>query len=149
VQSVTHPRAGGGGDTAPMQESPTEFVERAYEAINRRDLEAVLEMSDPELEFVSLIAEAEGATYKGHDSLRDWWYRVAESLGGIQFAPERVTDLDDHLALVKLRITGEAAGVEVSQEIWQGIEIRDGLGIWWQAFRTEEEALEALEARRG
>ena len=46
-------------------------------------------------------------------------------------------------------VGGEASGVQIEQQMWQAIEVRDGVrASWWQPFRTEQEALDALEARR-
>jgi ketosteroid isomerase-like protein len=130
-----------------MPQTLTETVEQAYAALSRRDLDGFLSHLDPEVEFTSLIAEAEGARFHGHDGVREWWEKiVVESLGGVGFALEEVRPLDDERVLVKLVISGEAGGVQVEQLIWQAIRVRDGThATWWQAFRTEEEALEALD----
>ena len=124
------------------------MVESAYDALNRRDLEAFLALSDPEVEVVSLIAESEGGTYRGHAGVREWWRDVAGSLGGIQFEAEEIRELDDETLLVRVRTAGEVADVQVEQVMWQAIAIRDGLALWWQPFRSEQEALEGLEAWR-
>lgn len=124
------------------------LVESAYDALNRRDLEAFVALSDPEVEVVSLIAESEGGTYRGHEGVREWWRDVAGSLGGIQFEAEEIRELDDKTLLVRVRTAGEVADVPVEQVMWQAIAIRDGLALWWQPFRSEQEALEGLEAWR-
>ena len=124
------------------------MVKSAYDALNRRDLEAFLALSDPEVEVVSLIAESEGGTYRGHEGVREWWRDVAGSLGGIQFEAEEIRELDDETLLVRVRTAGEVADVQVEQVMWQAIAIRDGLALWWQPFRSEREALEGLEAWR-
>ena len=124
------------------------MVESAYDALNRRDLEAFVALSDPEVEVVSLIAESEGGTYRGHEGVREWWRDVAGSLGGIQFEAEEIRELDDETLLVRVRTAGEVADVQVEQVMWQAIAIRDGLALWWQPFRSKREALEGLEAWR-
>ena len=124
------------------------MVESAYDALNRRDLEAFVALSDPEVEVVSLIAESEGGTYRGHEGVRQWWRDVAGSLGGIQFEAEEIRELDDETLLVRVRTAGEVADVQVEQVMWQAIAIRDGLALWWQPFRSEQEALEGLKAWR-
>jgi hypothetical protein len=57
---------------------------------------------EPDVEFSSLIAEAEGTTYRGHDGVREFT---------------------------------AARG-------------RAGKIAWWGVFRTEDEALDGLAARR-
>jgi hypothetical protein len=132
-------------------ESLTQIVERAYEALNARDLEGFLALSDEGIQITSLIAEAEGGSFHGHEGVREWWDTVVVgSLGGIRFALEEIRELDDEMILVKLVVAGEAGGVTVEQTMWQGIQVLDGEhAIWWQPFRTEEEALEGIEQRRG
>jgi ketosteroid isomerase-like protein len=130
-----------------VPEDIAELGRRAYDALNRRDLDAFLALADPDVEVVSLIAEAEGAVYHGHDGIREWWEQVVNSLGGIRFKEEAVRATSDKGLLIELVVTGEAGGVEVEQRMWQAVEVRNGLALWWQAFRTEDEALAALAER--
>jgi hypothetical protein len=134
-----------------MARTLTEITKSAYEALNERDLDGFLELSDPEIEITSLIAEAEGGTFRGHEGVREWWDRVVlGALGGIRFSLDEIRELDEEMMLVKLVVSGEAAGVKVEQTMWQSIQVRDGeRAVWWQPFRTEQEAMDAIEARRG
>ena len=45
-----------------------------FEAFRRRDLQAFVGYTDPEVEFTSLVLEVEGV-YHGHDGVR-WWEAV-------------------------------------------------------------------------
>jgi hypothetical protein len=139
------------GDTGAMAETLTKVCEDAYAALNARDLEAFLDRTDPEIEITSLIAEAEGATFRGHDGVREWWDTVViGALGGIQFTIDQIRELDHEYMLVELVVSGEAAGVTIEQRMWQSIQVRDGRrAVWWQPYRTEQEALEGIERRRG
>jgi hypothetical protein len=128
-----------------MLEDNVELAKAAYAAIGRGDLEGLLALVDPEVEFRSLIAEAEGQTYHGHDGVREWWEKVAQALGGLRFDPTEIHDLGER-AYVELVVTGTVEGVDVPQRMWQAFRVRDGRAIWWATFRTEAEALEALEA---
>ena len=53
--------------------SSEDVVRAAVDAINREDLDAYLELMHPEVEFTSMIAEAEGETFRGHEGARRWW----------------------------------------------------------------------------
>ncbi|CAN5233351.1 hypothetical protein BH24ACT23_BH24ACT23_08910 [soil metagenome] len=121
-----------------------EIARAAYAAINRGDLEGFLALVDPEVEFRSLIAEAEGRIYRGHDGVREWWQRVANALGGLKFELVRLHDLGDR-GYAELVVTGNVQGVDIPQTMWQAFVIRDGKAIWWTSFRTEAEAHKALE----
>jgi ketosteroid isomerase-like protein len=113
-----------------------------YAAFNRRDLKAFLALAHPDVEFTSLIAEAEGETFRGHDGVRRWWKEVVLPLGGLHGEPEEVRDLGDTV-LARIVGTYRPRGVEVRQTIWQVVRYREGMARSWQFFRTEEEALEA------
>jgi len=132
-----------------MAEPLVDITERAYDALNRRDLDGFLEFVDPDVVMISLIAEAEGGSYRGHDGVREWWHRVAGSMGELRFSNQGAQQLDDEKLLVNLHVAGEVNGVEIEQRMWHALVIRDGRGVWWQAFRTEEEGLAALREHDG
>ena len=57
-----------------MSQENVERVHRAYEAFNRRDLDAFLGFMDPEVELMTRFMELEGDPYyRGHDGVREWW----------------------------------------------------------------------------
>ena len=120
-------------------------LERVYAAISDRDLDAFLELTDPEVEFRSLIAEAEGGSFRGHDGVRAWWDQVICSLG-VEPNPEQIEGFRDR-GITRMRLAGRVAGVEVPQAMWMAWRVRDGQLTWWQTFRDEEEALEAVGLR--
>ena len=123
-----------------------EKARQAYAAIGRGDIDAFLALIDPDVEFRSLIGEMEGGTYRGHEGVREWWGAIRESLGGLRWQLQRVEDMGGDATLVKMVVTGEVAGVDVSQTMWQAVRARNGKIVWWEVFRTEEDAREALEA---
>ena len=122
---------------------------QAYDALNRGDIDAFVALLDPEVEFSSLVAEAEGTTFRGPEGVRAWLDQVVGSLGGIRFEPVEIRALDEGAVLTEVRASGEAAGVTVEQTMWQVGIARGGRPAWWQICRTEQEALEALAQRRG
>jgi ketosteroid isomerase-like protein len=128
-----------------MSQENVELARAIYAAINRGDLEGFLGLVHPEAEFTSLVAEAEGQTYHGHDGVREWWEKVREALGGLRFDPQHIYD-DDGRLYAEVIITGTVEGVEVPQRMWTAALVRDRKAIWWATCRTEAEAREALEA---
>jgi ketosteroid isomerase-like protein len=125
-----------------MSQENVELVQATHEAVNRRDLDALLALVHPEVEFRSLIAEAEGQDYRGHAGVREWWESVIQSLGGMHSEIERIQTSEDG-GVCRIRLTGEVEGVELSQTVWQAFRVRDGVTVWWAFYRTEAEALEA------
>ena len=125
-----------------MSRENVELLRRGFTALNHSDLEVFLATVHLEVEFTSLIAEAEGQTFRGHDGVRRWWQEVVLPLGGLHGEPEEIRDLGDS-ALARVVATYRPRGVEVPQTIWIIVRYRDGMAIWWQFFRTQADALEA------
>jgi ketosteroid isomerase-like protein len=114
----------------------------ATRAVNRGDIDGLLAAVDADVEFTSLIAEAEGQTFHGHDGVRRWWTEVVLPLGGLHGELEEVRDLG-HTVIARVLGTYRPRGVEVRQVVWNVVRFNEGRATWWQFFRTEEEALEA------
>lgn len=128
-----------------MSQENVELMEAAYKAITDDDLDAFLALAHPEIEFRSLIAEAEGRTFQGHDGVREWWGSVIRALE-IRPGAEEIEGFRDR-GVSRLRLAGTIGGVEVPQTMWMSWRVRDGLLVWWATFRTETEALEAVGLR--
>ena len=61
-----------------MSQENVELIQRAFEAFNRRDLDAFLELMAPEVEFTPYERALEGlGPYRGHDGVRTWWEEVS------------------------------------------------------------------------
>ena len=60
----------------------------AYEAFNRRDIETVLSLLDPEVEWPNLL---DRTTLHGHDAVREYWNRqfreINPHVAPIEFLP--------------------------------------------------------------
>jgi len=119
-----------------------ELLNDAFAAISGNDLEGLLSLTDPEVEFHSLIAESEGQTYQGRDGVREWWEQVKGALGGLRFEAEEIR-IEGDRAVVKVLVTSRMGDVAVPQRMWQATRARNGRAIWWGIYRTEAEALEA------
>jgi ketosteroid isomerase-like protein len=125
-----------------------ELSRRAWVAVDDHDLDGFLEIVHEDVEFVSLVAEAEGGTFQGHEGVRAWWESVGESLGTLRYEPLEMRDLGEEAVLTELLVSGSAAGVQVDQSMWHAVQVRNGKAAWWGSFRTREEALRSLEEYR-
>ena len=126
------------------EQAIADLLHEAADALNRGDLEAYLALIDPEVEFTSLIAEAEGETFHGHEGVRHWWRDIRGAFDEARWEFVDIHQLGEEKAVSYMRITGVLSGVPVEQAMWQSIVMRNGRGIWWRFFRSEEEAREAL-----
>jgi ketosteroid isomerase-like protein len=119
------------------------MAEAAYGALNSGDLDGFLVLIDEDVEFTSMVAEAEGTTFRCHEGVRAWWETVR---GAFQDARWELLDVrgSGERGVTKFRMAGTLSGVPVAQTMWQAAELRDGKLVWWAFFRTEREALEAV-----
>ena len=119
------------------------IAEGAYGALNEDDLDAFLEFVHEDVEFTSMVAEAEGATFHGHEGVRTWWETIYRAFDGPQWEVLEVRGSLER-GFTQVRMTGTLAGVPVEQTMWQAARMRDGRIVWWAFYRSEEEALRAL-----
>jgi ketosteroid isomerase-like protein len=60
-----------------MSQENVELAHRAYDAVNRRDLDGFLALMDDEVKAVSFLVAMEGE-YQGHAGIRRWWQNLLD-----------------------------------------------------------------------
>jgi ketosteroid isomerase-like protein len=118
-------------------------VEAAYAALNAGDLDAFLARATPDVEFTSIVAEAEGTTFRGHEGVREWGKTVPAAFEDVTWEVLDIRGEDDR-GVVRARMAGRLGGVPVELLMWQAVRFRGDMATWWAFFRTEGEALEAV-----
>jgi ketosteroid isomerase-like protein len=130
-----------------MSQENVEFYSRGLDAINRRDLDAYLALMDDEVEAVPRMVGVEGG-YHGHEGIRRWWGDLFDVFP--DFAIEIVEmHAQDNLAVAELNLRGRGAGgaAPMDETVWSVARFRRGRCIWWEAFQTRAEAIEAVGLR--
>ena len=128
-----------------MSEDKVELHRRGIEAINRQDLDALLELTHPDVTASPLIAAVQGTAYRGHAGIRRWW----DDLHGA--FPDFSVELGEirtegNMTVVPLRAhaRGAESDVPIEWPMWNVIEWRESRCVSWQTFSSETEALEAV-----
>jgi ketosteroid isomerase-like protein len=69
--------------------SDVDVVKAVFAAFAERDLERVLELAAPEIEFIAVTSDYAGRTgpYRGHDGIRQYFRDVAEVWDELRLAP--------------------------------------------------------------
>lgn len=132
-----------------MSRQNVERTYRAHELFNQRDLAALVALFDPGVEFVPYEVSVEGGEpYRGHEGVRGWCRNSWEVLPDLRSELYEVRDLG-RAVLVHgcLRGRGAGSGAAVERTLWQVVEWLDGKVVWWQAFASEADALEAVGLR--
>jgi ketosteroid isomerase-like protein len=131
-----------------MSQENVELVHRAFNAFNRRDLDAFLKLQDPEVETVTQLVSVEAHTYHGHDGVRDWWRDLFAIFPDFSAEILDTRDLGEFvIAHVRRHGQGLDSGTPFEDTLWQASEWRHGKVVWWQMFESEAEALEAAGLR--
>ena len=126
-----------------MTQENVELSHQAYDAVNRRDLGALLELMDADVEAVPILAGMEG-DYHGHDGIRRWWGQLLDVFPDFATEVVEVRDLGDvTLATIRIRGHGADSDAPVDAPLWSAARWRRGKCVRWGAYRTEADALEA------
>ena len=113
------------------------------EAVARRDLDRLLELTDPEVEWHSVFAElGEAGTYRGHDGIRRYVSDLSDAWEIMR------ADVDDGLSVGpvvlmvgQLHYRGRGSGVETRSPLGFVARFREGRIVYMRAFQDPEEAL--------
>ncbi len=132
-----------------MSQEHVELHYRAMDAFNRRDLDAMLALSDSDCEFYSRLLELEGGgPYRGHDGMRKWWESLLGVAPDFTVEVEEVRDLGD-VTVGRHRLRGHGIGSDVSMEntSWHVVEWHAHKAVFARICRSEAERLEAARLR--
>jgi ketosteroid isomerase-like protein len=128
-----------------MAAGDVEIVRRGYEAFSRGDVDAVLEVLHPDVEWHAPPTLPESGTLHGREAVRRWlesygdaWEETRADIEDIREEGERV------VAQVRLSGRGRGSGVAVSGNsdlhVWR---LRDGLVYSVRMYQGTTDALEA------
>jgi hypothetical protein len=128
-----------------MSHENVELHYRAIDAFNRRDLGAYLTLNDAEVEFTpSEVWVQGGEPYRGHAGVRSWWEESFAVFPDLRAEVYEIRDFGDRtFARGCLRGQGAGSGASIERAMWLANEWRDRKTVWWCAFGSETEALEA------
>jgi ketosteroid isomerase-like protein len=122
-----------------------ELARAGFEAFNRGDIEAVLEMLDPDVEVHSVAEVGEEGTYHGHQGYLEWTGIWLDAWSEFTLEILDIEEIDDENVLVHSRQVGKGkgSGVEVEQFGIYLFTVRNGLATRLHLYATREDALAA------
>jgi ketosteroid isomerase-like protein len=79
-----------------------DLIRKVFAAFARRDVEAVVEMSDPEIEFYAPTATLahEGRSYRGHEGIRTYFQDVTRLWEELNVVPEEFREANGQLLVL-------------------------------------------------
>jgi ketosteroid isomerase-like protein len=132
-----------------MSQENVEVIRRAYEALNRGDLDGAVEDAAQDFEYIpSGTIPGTAAVYRGPEGLRrflDWfWDEFADTHTEIH---EFIEADDQVLVPQTLHGRGQQSGIETTWDVWIVWTLRGGTIVHGQGFTSREQALEAVGLR--
>jgi ketosteroid isomerase-like protein len=130
-----------------MSRENVDLARAAFEAINRRDVDALLELMDDEVHAESRLVAVEGG-YNGRAGMRRWWIDLFGMFPDFAVELQELQDLGD-VVLTRFRDQGHSAASDVplGDVRWHLSGWHDGRCIWWRVCSSEAEALDAVKLR--
>jgi ketosteroid isomerase-like protein len=134
-----------------MSGENVEAFKRGIVAANRRDLDALLEGLDPEVEWhpaINMALGGETTVYRGHEGIRQLFREADEVFGETQYEFSEIRDLGDRLlARGRARMRGKESGAETESPISFLVDFSNGKATRVRSFLDPKEALEAAGLR--
>jgi ketosteroid isomerase-like protein len=126
--------------------SNTDLLRAGYDAWNRGDLDAWLELLDPDIVIRTSGAFPDFAPeYRGLERAGKFWRQMLEPWEDFRIEVEQIEEEDDIVAAgIRFVARGRDSGVDVELRFGSGIRVRDGLAVELVNRRSFEEVREAL-----
>jgi hypothetical protein len=129
-----------------LRNENTELIRRGYEAWNRGDVEAVLDLLHPNIEWRGYTHIPESGTLVGRDQVRAWLVRFLEAWEELAIEVTELIEAGDRIvALVRFHALGRESGVPVEggadAHVWT---IREGQVVAVTLYQGTREGLEAV-----
>jgi ketosteroid isomerase-like protein len=121
------------------------LVTRSFEAMGAWDVESLLQLYDPEVEFLPLTGtRVESGGYRGHEGVRAYLAEARDLWDVLQPVGEVFTDVGDHVLVTgRCRVRGRASGAESNAACAWVVGVRDGVIVSHRTCQSYEEALRA------
>ena len=130
-----------------MASENVELVLELHAAVTRGDLDGVLSLAHPEVEYRSAIQQAmegEGSVFRGLAGLRRWFGELQDLYEYIESEVLEVQELGERVVIVfVVRGRGAGSGIELEQQLAQVVTVRHGQIVAVRDYFSREEALEA------
>ena len=128
-----------------MSQENVELARRGYEAFARRDLDAVFELFDPEIEAHDPPEMPDAAVHRGHDAVRRDWQQTYELFEDFTIESTETIDAGDEVfAGIVQRGRPHGSRAVVEERSWQVVTFCDGVATRVEAFLERAQALKAV-----
>ncbi len=123
-----------------------EVVKAMFAAFADRDLDGVLAIADPEIEFAAVTGEQAGRKepYRGHDGMRQYFRDVAAVWEELRLTPREFRVVGD-LVLVTGKVSARSRSRTITGSTGWVFRVRDGKVDYAHAYASAADAIAAVE----
>jgi ketosteroid isomerase-like protein len=120
-------------------------VKAVFAAFAERDLEGVLDVIDPDIEFTAVTADLAGRTepYRGHEGIREYFRDVALVWDDLRLTPREFREVGDSI-LVTGRVSARSAARIVDGSTGWIFRVRDGRVVYGRVYASAGDAERAV-----
>jgi ketosteroid isomerase-like protein len=130
-----------------MASENVELVLSLHRAVTAGDLEGVLSLAHPKVEYrfaIQQVMEGEGSVFRGLAGLRQWFGELQDLYEYIESEVLEVHEFGERVVIVfVVRARGAGSGIELEQQLAQVVTVRQGQIVAVRDYFSREEALEA------
>ena len=129
-----------------MSQDNVEIVQRWVEAYNRREVERLLDVSHPEVEFRSVFAALESSgVFRGREGALEYFREIDSAYDDFVLVPLEFLDTAEQVLLAaEAKWRGKESGAVGSTPVWLAFWLRTGKVLHEQTFTDRTEAREAV-----
>jgi ketosteroid isomerase-like protein len=132
-----------------MSQENVEAFTRGYEAINRGDVEALLEELDLDVEWHSAVLAlvgGEATVYRGHEGVRAMLQDLWGAFAVLHAEYSESRDLGDRIvAIGRIRARGRESGADIESPLGYVTDFKSGKATQVRGYLDPDEAPEAAD----
>jgi ketosteroid isomerase-like protein len=123
--------------------APAEVVLAAYDSFNRGEIEPILDLLHPDVEWIPPPTSLEPRPLRGRDAVREY---LAPNFFETQTAEplETIEQGNRLLVVARVRARGRGSGIELDETAYHLLTIEDGRTVRFEVHVDRAEALSAL-----
>ncbi len=127
-----------------MSQQNVELVKRMYEDLNQGDLEAMLAVLDPDMEWWTRRDNPDTSLLRGREGFSAHWAEITGVLEEFRQQATEVIDAGEYV-VVCVHQTARTRGALIEQDEVHMWRCRDGCVVELREFHEKREALDAIE----
>src|SRR5215212_2916723 len=128
-----------------MSQENVGLAHQVIDAVERRDLKSLIELTDSEVEWRSAFVVTGGGLYRGHAGMREYVKDMNDAWEIVRLDVDHELGVGDIVLFVgRIHYRGKGSGVEAESESGYMLKFRQGKVARFRPFREPEKALEAV-----